>query len=60
MLIVDMGISYFSNTETRVKPTSAPEATFRGKKVFIIQTCGVMPDVDYESNVKTCIDLGKP
>lgn len=36
--LTDMGVSYFSNTETRIKPTAAPESTFRGKRVFILQT----------------------
>jgi len=36
--LTDMGVSYFSNTETRIQPTGDPESTFRGKRVFILQT----------------------
>lgn len=36
--LTDGGVSYFSNTETRIKPDSAAAGTFRGKSVFIIQT----------------------
>jgi len=32
------GVSYFSNTETRIKPDGSAEGTFRGKSVFILQT----------------------
>lgn len=36
--LTDMGVSYFSNTETRIKPTDDPNSTFRGKRVFLLQT----------------------
>ena len=36
--LTDCGISYFSNTETRIKPGATAESTFRGKSIFIIQT----------------------
>jgi len=38
--LIDCGISYFSNTETRIKPTAQANETFRGKSVFILQTGG--------------------
>jgi ribose-phosphate pyrophosphokinase len=38
MKVTDMGVSYFANTETRIQPTAEPESTFRGKRVFILQT----------------------
>ena len=36
--LTDGGVSYFSNTETCIKPDDAAEGTFRGKSVFILQT----------------------
>lgn len=36
--LTDGGVSYFSNSETRINPDAAPEGTFRGKSVFILQT----------------------
>jgi ribose-phosphate pyrophosphokinase len=50
--LTDMGVSYFSNTETRVKPTSDPASTFRGKRVFIIQTGGVVANYAYEQSLE--------
>lgn len=36
--LMECVVTSFSNTETRIKPSSAEESTFRGKHIFILQT----------------------
>lgn len=49
--VTDMGVSYFSNTETRIQPTPEPESTFRGKRVFILQTGSATDKIRVNDNV---------
>lgn len=42
--LMTMGLSRFSNGEVRIKPSSDPEFTLRGARVFVLQTGGSTPD----------------
>lgn len=41
--LTDMGVGSFSNTETRINPTREANSTFRGKRVFVLQTGSFIP-----------------
>lgn len=55
--LTEIGVSYFSNTETRVKPTADPACTFRGKRAFVLQTGGAITDPVYTRAMAACREL---